>query len=135
MNIIPFKASAGITGFESPANDYHTSSLSLDNLLIHNPNSTWIGCANGDSMEGVGIYNNDLLIVDRSKVATHHSVIVATLNGEFVCKIWDEKRHLLLSANDKYQAAPVTEYDSFSFEGVVIHSIRNHSQSTLELFK
>ncbi len=55
MNIIPISASAGITGFESPATDYRQLPLSLDELLIEHPSSTFIGLANGDSMEGVGI--------------------------------------------------------------------------------
>ncbi len=131
MNVIKVPLSAGITGFESPANDYKLSSISLDELLIRNPNSTWIGKASGDSMQDVGIFDGDLLIVDRQAQTLHNSVIVANLNGEFVCKILDKERRLLLSANEKYQPVPITEHDHFTLEGVVIHSVRLHSPCML----
>jgi len=65
MNIIPISASAGITGFESPAAEYSQLTCTLDEILIDHPSSTFIGKACGDSMEGVGIFDGDLLIVDR----------------------------------------------------------------------
>jgi len=65
MNIIPISASAGITGFESPAAEYSQLRCTLDEILIDHPSSTFIGKACGDSMEGVGIFDGDLLIVDR----------------------------------------------------------------------
>lgn len=48
MSIIPISASAGITGFESPAAKYHQLSRSLDDILIEHPSSTFIGKASGD---------------------------------------------------------------------------------------
>ena len=65
MKFIPITASAGITGFESPASDYLQLPLSLDALLIEHPSATFIGKADGHSMQGVGIFNGDILIVDR----------------------------------------------------------------------
>jgi len=40
---------------------------------------TFIGRASGRSMEGVGIYDGDLLIIDRSKDVQQNDVIVACL--------------------------------------------------------
>ena len=53
MKVIPIFAEAGISGFESPAAEYKELGLSLDQLLIKHPNATFIGQANGDSMQGV----------------------------------------------------------------------------------
>ena len=64
MNIIPISASAGITGFESPAKEYAQLPMDLDELLIAHPRSTFIGRACGESMQGGGIFDGDLLIVD-----------------------------------------------------------------------
>lgn len=66
MKVIPIYIEAGISGFESPAAEYKELGLSLDNLLIKHPNATFIGQASGQSMVGVGIFDGDLLIVDRS---------------------------------------------------------------------
>ncbi|WP_028025648.1 translesion error-prone DNA polymerase V autoproteolytic subunit [Enterovibrio calviensis] len=131
MNIIPIFASAGITGFESPAGDYRQLPLSLDELLVEHPSATFIGKASGDSMQGVGIFDGDILIVDRHVTARDGDVIVANLNGEFICKLLDVPRRLLLSANDKYSSVAISKHDTFTIEGVVIRSIRCHRQSPL----
>ncbi|MUK25920.1 LexA family protein [Aliivibrio fischeri] len=131
MNVIPLHASAGISGFESPAAEYSQLSFDLDELLIEHPSSTFIGRASGDSMQGVGIFDGDLLVVDRYVTVQSNDVIVANFNGEFVCKILDTQRRLLVSANEKYQTVPINDYDTFTIEGVVTRSIRCHRPSYL----
>lgn len=54
MKVIPIKASAGFSGFESPDQEYTELPLSLDVLLIEHPSATFIGRACGESMQGVG---------------------------------------------------------------------------------
>lgn len=131
MIIIPICAHAGINGFESPASDYHQLSLSLDTLLVEHPSATFIGKASGDSMQDVGIFDGDILIVDRHVKVRNGDVIVANLNGEFVCKLLDITHRLLLSANNNYPSVAISSDDTFSIEGVVIRSIRCHRQSPL----
>ncbi|MCL1044983.1 S24 family peptidase [Shewanella electrodiphila] len=131
MKVIPIFACAGISGFESPAAEYRQLPLSLDELLIEHPSATFIGQASGDSMEKIGIFDKDILIVDRHVNVENHDVIVANYNGNFVCKLIDTKRRLLLSANDHHNSVLIQEHDNFSVEGVVIRSIRCHRQSPL----
>ncbi len=69
MKVIPIFAHAGITGFESPAEEYTQLALDLGQLLIEHPCATFLGYACGDSMQDVGIFDKDLLIVDRSLIA------------------------------------------------------------------
>jgi len=131
MKFIPITASAGITGFESPASDYLQLPLSLDELLVEHPSATFIGKADGHSMQGVGIFSGDILIVDRHVTAKDFDVIVANYNGEFICKILNITERLLLSANPQYKAISIKEDDQFTIEGVVIRSIRCHRASHL----
>lgn len=131
MKFILITASAGITGFESPASDYLQLPLSLDALLIEHPSATFIGKADGHSMQGVGIFSGDILIVDRHVTVKDSDVIVANLNGEFICKILNIRERLLHSANPKYPSIPIQEGDQFTIEGVVIRSIRCHRASYL----
>ena len=131
MKVIPILASAGITGFESPATDYKQLPLSLDELLIEHPSATFIGQASGDSMQGVGIFDQDILIVDRHVTVKNQDIIVANYNGCFVCKIIDTVNRQLISANDSHMNKPIFEHDSFTIEGVVISSIRCHRQSSI----
>lgn len=131
MKFIPITASAGITGFESPASDYLQLPLSLDALLVEHPSATFIGKSDGHSMQGVGIFSGDILIVDRHVTVKNLDIIVANLNGEFVCKILSISERLLLSANPSYQSIAIQESDQFTIEGVVIRSIRCHRASYL----
>ena len=129
MKIIPVYIEAGISGFESPATEYKELGLSLDELLIRHPNATFIGQATGQSMEGIGIFAGDLLIVDRSLNAKNGDVVVANFNGCFVCKLIDKKQARLLSASKNHAPVSIKPEDEFQLEGVVTRSIRLHRQA------
>ncbi len=126
MKILKNNIRAGITGFESPANEYIDSKLSLDELLISHVSATFIGRAQGNSMVGFGIFNNDLLIIDRAAATTHFDIVAATLNGEFICKAIDRKNRLLISASPEKSQYRISENDEYQEEGIVISSIRMH---------
>ena len=53
-------------GFPSPADNYVEENLVLNKYLVKNFESTFFIRVLGDSMINVGIYNNDILVVDRS---------------------------------------------------------------------
>ena len=53
-------------GFPSPADDHLDRDLDLHVLLIQHPAATYFVRLAGDSMQGAGLYDGDLLIVDRS---------------------------------------------------------------------
>lgn len=129
MNILPLSPtsmSCSLTSWESPAAEYVELGVSLDSILVNNPNATYLAYANGDSMENVGIYNGDLLVIDRKPQAQHLDTVIVSLNGAFMCKIIDVRQRLLLSANATYAPIPIHSEDTFSIEGVVIRSIRLH---------
>lgn len=129
MKVIPIYIEAGITGFESPAAEYKELGLSLDQLLIRHPNATFIGQASGQSMTDVGIFDGDLLIVDRAITARNGDVIVANYNGGFVCKIIDIQQAKLISASKFHRSVKISETDDFQVEGVVTRSVRLHHQA------
>lgn len=114
-------------GFPSPADDYVDKSLDLLELLVQHPASTFFCRVRGDSMEGAGIYDNDILIVDRSLEASHGDVVVAAVAGELTCKRLDKYRRRLLPENDKYRPIDILEGSELVIEGVVRHSIRCHA--------
>lgn len=126
MFVIPIFIEAGITGFESPAAEYTELGISLDELIIKHPNATFIGLASGQSMQDVGIFDGDLLVVDRAENVSTGDVIVASYNGTFVCKIIDKPNRLLISASKNYSSVYISAEDDFKLEGVVTTSIRLH---------
>ena len=72
----------------------------LDSTFIKG--STFIGRASGRSIEGIGICDGDILIIDRAQDVKHYDVIVASYYGLFVCKIADMKNNQLISASPDY---------------------------------
>ncbi|MGI5831795.1 MAG: LexA family protein [Thermoguttaceae bacterium] len=66
--------------------DSSTEKLDIGSYLIQNPAATFIVRVTGESMLGVGIFPDDLLIVDRSIRATNGDVVIACVDGEFVVK-------------------------------------------------
>lgn len=131
MKVIPIYIEAGITGFESPAAEYKELGLSLDNLLIKHPNATFIGLASGESMQDVGIFDKDLLIVDRSLTPLNGDIIVCNYNGNFTCKILDKTNCRLVSASKNHKPVVIYPSDDFQLEGVVSRSVRMHKQVDL----
>lgn len=115
-------------GFPSPAADHIEQHISLDEILnIRAPHVYLISIA-GDSMQGVGIFDGDLAIVDRALEASHNDIVVALLNNEPVCKRLCKRgtQMILLSENAKYPPRYVLEGDELSIWGVITSSVRSH---------
>lgn len=113
-------------GFPSPAEDYKEDALSLDEHLISHPAATYLARASGDSMQGVGIYDQDLLVIDRSLTPRSGCVVIAAIDGELCCKQIDVEGKRLISANKNYVPITISEDQDVVIEGVVKASIRYH---------
>ncbi|WP_444886448.1 LexA family protein [Microbulbifer sp. JMSA008] len=92
------------------------AALSLDEHMNSKPAATFMAWANGDPMMGLGIFDKDLLIVDRSLKPTHGDVVVA-LDGQLTCKVLDQQQGRLLSANDDYAPIPICKGQELIVEG------------------
>ena len=71
-------------GFPSPAENYIEERLDLNKYLIKNKESSFFVRVSGDSMINVGIFDNDILIVDRSLTPTKHSIVLVSIDVELV---------------------------------------------------
>lgn len=123
---LPLFGSKVAAGFPSPADDYRENSLDLNQYLIKKPSATFMARAQGNSMIRLGIFDGDLLIIDRSIEPSHGQVVIAALNGDLVCKVLDKHQQQLLSANDQYPPIAINEEMALLIEGVVTYSIRSH---------
>tara|TARA_A100001011_G_C14002951_1_gene712214 strand:- start:280 stop:705 length:426 start_codon:yes stop_codon:yes gene_type:complete len=83
---IPFYLHKAGAGFPSPATDYIEDDIDLNSHLITNPPATFIIRVQGKSMINVGIYDGDLLIVDKSIDPRNFSTVIANVNEELVVK-------------------------------------------------
>ncbi|EGG99396.1 Error-prone repair protein UmuD [gamma proteobacterium IMCC2047] len=127
---LPYFISQVPAGFPSPADDYMDKKLDLNEHLIQHPSATFYCRVSGSSMTAVGIFDDDLLIVDRALKPRQGDVVLAFVNGGLACKILDIRGKQLLPANDQYPPIPIREGTDFEVEGVVINSIRFHRVRT-----
>ena len=83
---LPFYINKVGAGFPSPATDYIEDDIDLNSHLITNAPATFIIRVQGKSMTNVGIYDGDLLIVDKSLNPKNFSTVIANVNEELVVK-------------------------------------------------
>ena len=112
-------------GFPSPADDYKEKKLDLNDLLIRQPEATFFAKTSGDSMTGAGIFDGDLLIVDRSITATDGKIGIAVVNGELPVKRFKivGRTAQLHPENPKYLPITLCEGDNVNVWGVVTLSL------------
>lgn len=112
-------------GFPSPADDYVEGRIDLNKHLIAHREATFFVRVAGDSMNGFGIHDGDLLVVDRSVEASDGSIVIAVLEGDFTVKqlCHDAEGHLLRAGNAAYADIRVGAEQSLAIWGVVRWSI------------
>ncbi len=120
--------SAVPAGFPSPADDYAEQRISLDERLVEHRESTFFMRVAGDSMKGKGIFDGDLLVVDRALPAMHGCVVIAVVDGEFTVKqlLHTPKGHVLRAAHPDYADMHIKPEQDFSIWGVVSWNIHKH---------
>lgn len=113
-------------GFPSPAEDFKGESLSLDETLVKNKETTFYAKVSGQSMIGAGLDDNDLLVIDRSLAPENNKIAVCFLDGEFTVKrlrvskdeVW------LQPENPEYPIIHITEDNNFLIWGIVTNVIK-----------
>ena len=126
---IPFYLHKAGAGFPSPATDYIEEDVDLNAHLIKNVPATFVIRVQGKSMTDVGIYDGDLLVVDRSLNPKNFSTVVANVHDELVVKNFVEARDekFLTSGSKKIEDKIIINNESDIFVwGVVtyvIHSV------------
>lgn len=113
-------------GFPSPAQDFMDLAIDLNKELIKHPSSTFYGRVKGDSMIDAGIYDGDILVIDKSLDPTDGDMAVCYIDGEFTIKYIKIEKHIvsLIPANNHYKPIIVTPENEFLIWGIVTYSIR-----------
>ena len=100
--LLPFHLQQVGAGFPSPATDYVEDDIDLNAHLIKNIPSTFLIRVQGKSMNGIGIQDGDLLVVDRSLNPKNFSTVIANVNEELVVKSFvKEKDESFLTSGSK----------------------------------
>ena len=124
-NKIAFYNSSIPAGFPSPAEDHIDIPLDLNDHLIRHPAATFYVYAKGNSMQNSGIYDGDLLIVDRAVEPKLKNIVIAVIDGEFTVKRISKIKNkiYLLPDNKEYRPIEIKDGSNFQIWGVVIYTI------------
>lgn len=114
-------------GFPSPAEDLGAKRIDLTAKLIKHPQATFLMKARGESMKDAGIFDGDVLIVDKAIQARNGHVVIAVIEGEFVCKTLSMRagRMKLKAANPGHPDIVPKDSQTVEIWGVVIHAIKS----------
>src|SRR5664279_3050746 len=126
-SVLPLPLFSGkvAAGFPSPAEDHVEKTLDLNELLVQKPAATFFVRAQGESMLGVGIHPNDILVVDRSIEPVSGKIVICALNGELTVKRLERnnKQWQLKADNPAYPDIVIYEALELVIWGVVTNVI------------
>ena len=116
---------ANATGFGAAADDYMERGIDLNEQLIKNKPATFFFRMRGDAMKDAGIFENDILIIDRSLKLIPGKIIVAALNGELLVRRFHKNfsSAFLIAENTQYKDINLSQFADFTVWGIVTYVI------------
>ncbi len=125
VQVIPFVGGIN-AGFTSPAQDYQADAISLNELLIKHPSTTFFAKVDGECLSGSGINNGDIVLVDKSLQPRDGDIAVCFLDGEFTMKRLKVEKDIiwLLPDNEKFKPIKVTSDNELIIWGIVISAVK-----------
>ena len=100
--------------------------VDLMEQLIQHPQATFMLRVRGDSMRDAGIFDGDVVLVDRAITPAHGQIVVAVIDGEFVCKSLYQRagRIKLRAANVTFADIVPKDGQTLEIWGIVIAAIK-----------
>lgn len=122
-------------GFPSPAEDFSVRRHDLNELLITHPLATFLWRVSGASMIELGIFDGDIVVVNRALNPVHKDVVVAEVDGEFTIKSLYKRlgRVKLVPANPTFPEITFKDGQELRICGVVTSTIKRFRKSAVEL--
>jgi SOS regulatory protein LexA len=91
-------------GFPQLEEGHLWQKIHIDQMLIRDPENSYILQVSGDSMINAGIFDQDLVIIEKTKSPKIGDIVVAQIDDEFTLKYYqkEEDRVVLVPANKNY---------------------------------
>jgi repressor LexA len=120
----PLAESPVRAGLPEAAEDAEADALTIDDYLIERPSQTVLIRVKGDSMIDAGIFDGDLVVVEKRPMAQKGEIVVAIVDGQFTLKRLDaENGQFLLRAENKAYA-PIRPEGGLEIFGVMVGLVR-----------
>jgi DNA polymerase V len=113
-------------GFPSPAEDLGASRIDLTALLVTHAQATYFLKASGHSMVEAGIFDGDIMVVDKAIKPRHGHIVVAIVDGDFTVKRLYQRagRVKLRAANVTFPEIVPKDGQTIEVWGVVTATIK-----------
>mgnify|MGYP001273687921 FL=1 len=113
-------------GFPSPADDFKELRISIDQEVVRNEEATFYARVSGESMQGAGLDDGDLLVIDRSLEPQDNKIAVCFIDGSFTVKRLKVKVNCLylMPENKNYKPIKVSEEDELVIWGIVTYVVK-----------
>ncbi|HVO88661.1 MAG TPA: S24 family peptidase [Casimicrobiaceae bacterium] len=91
-------------GLPDPVDDAEADAVTIDDYLIERPSQTVLVRVRGDSMIEAGIFDGDLVVVEKRAAAQKGDIVVAIVDNQFTLKRLDleQGRFVLKPENKAY---------------------------------
>jgi len=124
---LPFVDTGISAGFPSPADDFIELTIDLNKFLVKHKDTTFFARVKGHSMKNAGIYDGDLLVIDKSLAPQDNKIAICQIDGEFTVKRIKIEKDIvwLIAENEDYKPIKVTPENELMIWGIVIHSIKS----------
>ncbi len=113
-------------GFPTLAEEDTSDSISLDQLLIKNKDSTYMLTVKGDSMIDAGIHDGDMVIAERNNNPNPGDIVIAEVDGGWTMKYFRRSgnRIYLDPANKNFDS--IIPKEELKIEAIVKAVIRTY---------
>lgn len=113
-------------GFPSPADDFKELRISIDQEVVRNEEATFYARVSGESMQGAGLDDGDLLVIDRSLEPQDNKIAVCFIDGAFTVKRLKVEVDCvyLVAENKNYKPIKVSEGDELIIWGIVTYVVK-----------
>jgi DNA polymerase V len=125
---IPLFADPISAGFPSPAEDHVEESLDFNERLVRHPEATFCVTVRGRSMTDAGIFDGDILVIDKAITPRNGHIVAAWVDGEFTVKRLGENgigETVLFPEHPEFKPLPIRHGMEFFVWGVVTYIIHN----------
>jgi DNA polymerase V len=112
---------ANATGFGAASDDHSERGIDLNEELIRNKPATFFMRVRGEAMIGAGIFDGDMVIVDRSIKPVSGKVVIAVLNGDMLIRRFEKgfNKIRLVPETSRLAAIDIDPYAELVIWGVV----------------
>ncbi len=120
----PLAQSPVRAGLPEASEDAGADALTIDDYLIERPSQTVLIRVKGDSMIDAGIFDGDLVVVEKRPSAQKGDIVVAIVDGQFTLKRLEVERGQFVLRAENKAYAPIRPEGALEIFGVMVGLVR-----------